>query len=170
MIGVADYLELVNECGTPASAWETAFWLRALENANLAGVCLALFSDSYGTPEILQFQFRAAILDQVLAQPCGPGRYHAMALHSYEGASSGEWKFGRWRLFLAALGEKYRAVPILFTEYAYNTGNPPVDCGALWADWTQAARVLEADPQIWGAEYFNVSPVGQWADVSKCLK
>jgi len=77
--------------------------------------------------------------------------------------------FGRWELFMRALGEKYRAVPIVFTEYAYNLGSPPVDCGSLWADWGRASVVFAADPQVLGVNYFNVSPVGQWGDVSACF-
>lgn len=170
LMGVVDAWEPINECGTPASAWENAFWLRTLDNARLAGLCLAVFSDSYGTPEILQFQHRAPVLNWILDHPCRTGRYHIMALHSYEGAESGSFKFGRYELFMQALGQQYRAIPIVFTEYSYGLGSPPVDCGALWADWRKADQVFVSDPQIWGVNMFNISPVGQWGDLSSCFK
>jgi uncharacterized membrane protein len=169
MIGVADFTEGVNECGFGGSAWERAFWIRMMENANLAGVCILLFSDSYGTPSILEFQSRAPILDYALAHPCASGRVHSIAMHSYEGVQSGDWKWGRYRLFMDALGDKYLQVPIVFSEYAYNTGNPPTDCTALWADWSQASKVFNADPQVLGVNYFNTSPIGGWLDVSPCF-
>jgi hypothetical protein len=169
MIGIADFYELTNECGYGGSAFERAFWGRMIEHANAAGVCLALFSDSYGTPTTLEFQFRAPILDLALAQECKPGKRHIIAMHSYEGVNSGDWKFGRWRLFMSTMAAKYKAVPIVFTEYAYNSGSGKVDCGALWTDWARAEREYSADPQVLGALYFNASPVGGWMDISSCL-
>ncbi len=169
LLGYVDYFEVVNECGAPYWRWENAFWLRALELASAARVCLAVFSDAYGTPELITWNARRPILDTMLSTECMPGRRHALSLHSYEGAESGDWKFGRWRLIMTLLGEEYRAIPIIFTEYGYATGDAPADCPRFWADWLLAEAQYANDPQIWGVAHFSVGASGVWTDVGACL-
>lgn len=134
LLGYVDYYEIINECGAPDWRWENTFWQRVLERASAARVCLAVFSDAYGTPEIVQFVARQPVLEWMLQHECMPGRRHAVAVHIYEGADSGDWKFGRWRLFLGVLGERYAALPWLVTEYGYAYGTGPADCALFWAD------------------------------------
>jgi hypothetical protein len=169
LLGVADYFEYRNEAlfiGT----WEIAFDLRMLERANGAGVCLAVFSDGYGNPQLSEFVQRKPVLDYILAHPCAPGRYHAIASHIYEGVNGGLWKFYRWRLFLGALGdERYYAIPWLFTEYSDKLGTGPADCGAVIADARAAAEQFTKYPEVLGFEVYSVGPGTQWTDISPCL-
>jgi len=164
-----DFFELVNECGAAYFTWENAFWIRTLENANLAGVCIAVFSDAYGTPELFQFVARRPVLNKMLSSECKPGMHHAVAVHSYEGANSGMWKFGRWRLYLDALGSEYEKLPWLVTEYGYNLGTGAVNCDAFVTDWREAAKRYAPHTEIWGAMVFSVGASLQWTDVTACL-
>jgi Bacterial SH3 domain len=169
LIGVVDYYEVVNECLQPASAWFNAFWIRTFENASMAGICIAAFSDTVGTPEIIEYQFRAPALDWMLTHECQPGRRHVIAHHTYWGVGGGDWLFGRWKMFVKALGQKYEALDWVFTEYSLGDGRQALDCGALWRDWQQANVIYTTDPHVLGGLYFNVSPVGEWSDVSPCF-
>lgn len=170
LIGVVDYFEVINECGYGGEAWETAFWLRILDDARLAGVCVAAFSDSYGTPEIAQFAARRPILEAMLAQECAPGRHPAVAIHIYEGVDGGIWTFGRWRLFLALAGLQFEALPFIVSEYSYGTGEAPVNCDAFWNDWKRADAEFAKFPEIWAVANYSVGSGTQWLDLTPCLQ
>jgi hypothetical protein len=167
LIGIIDYFEVRNEC-LFVGAWEVAFDLRLIELANRAGACLAMFSDAYGNPQISEFVQRQPVLDAMLAQPCAPGRYHAIGYHVYEGVAGGPWKFGRYRLFLAALPARVRRLPWLATEYSVGDGRGPMDCAAMWAD----AREAEAQfgPEVIGFMLYSVGSGSEWTDISGCLE
>lgn len=170
LLGYVDYFETINECGAPSWQWERDFWLHILDLANAANVCLAVFSDAYGTPEIAVWNARRPILDAMLEDECMPGRRHVLSLHNYEGAQSGDWMFGRWRLIMTLLGDMYRAIPIIFTEYGYATGDAPADCPRFWADWLLAESEFRADAQIWGVAHFSVGSSARWTDLTPCLQ
>jgi hypothetical protein len=166
LIGAVDYFEIRNECAF-VGAWEVAFDLRLIQLANRAGVCLAMFSDAYGNPEIAQFTQRQPVLDAMLTQPCAPGRHHVVAAHIYEGVSGGPWKFGRYRLFLAALPERYRRLQWMITEYSYGDGRGVVDCAQLWTDAHEADAAL--GPEVIGIHLYSVGSGTEWSDVSVCI-
>lgn len=169
LLSFVDYFELLNECGTPSSTWDNTFWQRVLDHAKINGVCLALYSESYGSPEPIQYQYRTPVLDRILIEECQPGRHHIIALHIYEGVAGGDWKFGRWRLFLQALGPKYSALRWYVSEYGYAKGTGTVDCAAFRADWTLAEKEFAKNGDILGAALFGVSEQGQWSDFSPCF-
>jgi hypothetical protein len=169
LLGLVDYFEVINEAGYPGSAWDNAFWLRTLDNAKSAGLCLAIYSESYGTPEITAYQFRTPVLDRLLSEECRPGKHHIIALHIYEGVAGGDWKFGRWKLFLQALGPKYNALRWYVSEYGYSKGTGAVDCAAFRADWTQAEKAFAQAGDILGVAIFAVGGQGQWSDFSSCF-
>jgi hypothetical protein len=69
--------------------------------------------------------------------------------YTYEEVQGGPWKFGRYELFLAALGDaRYRRLPWLVTEYSYSSGHGTMDCTRLWADAREAD--LRFGPEVWG--------------------
>lgn len=169
LIGVVDYFEYRNEA-LFVGAWEVAFDLRMLERANAAGICLAAFSDGYGNPDLSEFVQRRAVLNYILAHPCAPGRYHAIASHIYEGVNGGLWTFLRWRLFLGALGDaRYYAIPWIFTEYSDKLGVGPADCGAVIADARAAATQFDKYAEVWSFTLFSIGGGTQWTDLTPCL-
>lgn len=168
LIGVVDFYEYRNEC-LFMGAWEIAFDLRMVELATNAGVCLALFSDGFGNPEVWQFTQRAPVLDYVLAHPCQPGRYHAIAHHIYHGVEGGTWLFWRWKLFLQALGDpKYLKLVWLITEYGVNEGRPPLDCARFLTDMRGAVKALTGT-QVWSLAAYSVGGGTEWVDLDSCL-
>jgi hypothetical protein len=169
LLGLVDYFEVINEAGYPGSAWDNAFWLRTLDNAKAAGICIAIYSESYGTPEITAYQFRTPVLDRLLSDECLPGRHHIIALHVYEGYAGGDWKIGRWRLFLAALGPKYAALRWYVSEYGYNLGTEPVNCAAFRQDWSKSGPLFAQNGDIIGVALFAFGGQGQWTDYSGCF-
>ena len=147
--------------------YENVFYLRLLELANNAGLCTVLFSDAYGNPQIDEFAARRPVLDAMLSRRCANGRYHAIGYHVYQGVSGGDWLFGRYRLFMAAVGRQYERLPILVTEYSAGTGRGAVDCAALWRDQQAAERAFSA--QIVGYHLYSVGQGSEWSDISSCL-
>lgn len=169
LIGVVDFFEYRNECGFQG-IWEVAFDLQMVKRANAAGICLALFSDGYGNPQISEFVQRKPVLDAMLAHPCAPGRYHAISYHVYEGQAGGVWTAGRWRLFLAALGDvKYWDLPWLLTEYGYSDGRGGPDCGRFLSDWRAASDEYTKFDNLWGFEAYSVGGGTIWTDLTGCL-
>lgn len=168
LLDVVDYFEYRNEC-VFVGAWEVAFDLRMLELATNAGVCLAVFSDGYGNPQISEFVQRAPVLDYMQAHECRPGRKHVISTHVYEGVDGGAWLFGRWQLFQAALGHEYDDLQWLVTEYGYAEGRGPVDCGAFLPDWDAARREYARYPEVIGFQAFAVGHDPTWTDVGTCF-
>jgi len=171
---VTDLYEYRNEC-LWAGDWEIAFDRRMVERANASGVCLLLFSDGPGNPQIHEFAKRKPVLDLVLAQECQPGRRHAIALHNYYGRESGVWLFGRWRLFREALGPKYDAVQIYFTEQGMPDvtgkvdGRDAPDCAAVRAEMAALDATFRAAPEVRGYHAYSVGHGTEWMDITPCL-
>lgn len=171
---VADYHEYRNEC-LFVGDWEIAFDLRMVERANASGVCLLLFSDAPGNPEIAQFAQRRPVLDAALAQECRPGVRHGIAHHVYFGRSSGPWLFGRWQLFAAALGSKYDALDWWITEYGMPAqdgtviGRGAADCAAARAEMDAADAIFRADGRVGGYHAYSVGASQEWTDITPCL-
>lgn len=161
--GLVDYFEVRNEC-VFAGDWEIAFDFRLVERANAAGLCLGLFSDAYGNPQITEFVQRWPVLDLVLAHECRPGRHHVIAYHVYEGTGGGAWKIGRPDLFRAALGDKYNGIAWLITEYGYGEGRGALDVGAFWSDDAAALAYYRARTWVLAYQHFATG-AGPWTDV-----
>lgn len=177
LIGVVDFFEYRNELPFVGD-WEIAFDLRILEHANAAGICLAMFSDGYGNPTLLQFNERAPVLDYMLEYECQPGRRHVIAAHSYSRYDSGPWLFDRWQLqrdFWRGLhGDKYDALQWLFTEFglpntvgAYDGRGVP-DCALARADLVEIDRIFDARPEIIGYQIFGAGNLPPWYDWGQC--
>jgi hypothetical protein len=169
-----DYYEYRNECGFQG-VWEVAFDREMIRLANRRGVCLALFSDAYGTPEIGQFVRRRPVLDSVLAAECRPGRHHVVSLHTYGNVHSGPWIFGRWLLFRAALGKRYDAIQYIFTEFGVtnaagnNDGRGVADCGVATRETLEAIVEYKKHREVLGFALFSVGGSTEWLDLTPCL-
>ncbi|MCZ2099570.1 MAG: hypothetical protein LC121_25565 [Anaerolineae bacterium] len=174
VLETADLIEYRNEC-LFVGDWEVAFDRRMVERASASGVCLLLFSDAPGTPEIAQFAQRRPVLDLALKLPCDRGRRHGIAHHIYFGRDSGAWLFGRWQLFRAALGPRYDALAWWFTEYGVPaedgtvTGRGPADCGAVRAEMGAADATFRAAPEVGGYHAYSVGQSAEWTDIAGCL-
>jgi len=169
-----DYYEYRNECRF-VGAWEVVFDSRMVQRANQSGICLLLFSDAPGTPEIAEFIQRRPVLDLVLSQECQPGRYHAVALHVYFGHDSGAWLFGRWQLFKQSLGAKYSPINYWFTEYGLpNTrgeyeGRGEPDCAAIFTEMDAIDMIYRSEPEVRGYHGYSVGHGTEWMDITPCL-
>jgi len=177
LLGVVDYFEYRNELSFEGE-WEIAFDLRIIEHANTAGVCLAMFSDGYGNPTLIQFDQRTPVLDAMLAQECQPGRHHVIAAHSYSRYDSGPWLFDRWLLqrdyWRGLHGPKYDAIQWLFTEFGLRDTNGEYD-GRGVADCVSARTELSiidakfaAHEEVIGYQIFGYGSLPPWYDWSAC--
>jgi len=173
--GVIDWHELQNECGYPGATYENAYWLEMLRLAKEKGLCLAVYSDSYGTPEIDQFVSRRPVFDRILSDECQPGRHHIVSLHTYGNVASGEWIFGRWLKFRAALGSQYDELQYVFTEFGVtnaagnNDGRGSPDCGMAAHETLAAVAEYKKHPEVLGFALFSVGPGSEWVDLTSCL-
>jgi len=169
-----DYYEYRNEC-LFVGDWEIAFDRRMVERASASGVCLLLFSDGPGNPEVYQFAQRRPVLDAVLDHPCDRDRLHAVALHNYYGRESGDWLFGRWQMFRAALGPKYDSILYWFTEQGMPDqtgkvdGRGTADCAAARAEMAAVDAVYRAAPEVGGYHVYSVGHSTEWMDLTPCL-
>lgn len=170
----ADLIEYRNEC-LFVGAWEVAFDRRIIQRANGNGVCLLVFSDAPGNPELAEFIQRKPVLDLMLAQECRPGRYHAIAHHIYFGRDSGPWLFGRWQLFRAVLGSQYAGLEWWFTEYGVpNTegkaeGRGPADCGAVISELAAVDMLFRTTKEVGGYHAYSVGQSTDWTDITPCI-
>jgi hypothetical protein len=176
--GVISRFEVTNECGAPPATWENAFWLETLRLAKQQSICLAIYSDSYGTPEIEQFVARRPVFDRILSEECRPGERHLISLHTYGNVSSGDYIFGRWKLFrsaLRAIDPKYDALQYVFTEFGVtnaagnNDGRGTADCGRAALETQQAVAEYKKSPEVLGFALFNVGGGSEWLDLTPCL-
>lgn len=172
---VADWIEYRNECRFVGS-WEVEFDRQMVRRASAAGICLLLFSDAPGNPEVHEFAQRRPVLDEMLARPCRPGQRHGIALHTYFGEASGDWLFGRWRKFQQAVGSKYHALLYWFTEYGVPSeqgtidGRGTPDCAAIRREVAAAASVYRVDASVAGFHIYSVGDGTEWLDVTACLE
>lgn len=173
----ADYYEIMNECHPPM-AWLVPFAIEAMRLANERGLCLLLFSFAGGNPEPHEFAALAPVYDYALDHPCGPQRYHGVALHAYSGSAgrllseSGPWLAYRHRKFyeqlLPLLPEAYY-IPVYITEAGPGDGRVEFACEDLARDVVQYTREIEHDPYVRGFNLWNVGSVEPWVDVTPCL-
>jgi hypothetical protein len=172
--GAIDYYEYRNECGFIGS-WDIAFDREMVRLATQASVCLALFSDSYGTPEPYQFATRRPVFDAVLSAQCQPGKYHVVSLHTYGKVQTGQWLFGRWLMFRAALGSNYNALRYLFTEFGVtnaqgnNDGRGTPNCNVATQETLEALIEYKKHPEVLGFALFSVGSGTEWIDLTPCL-
>ncbi len=176
--GLVTYGEIQNECGWPGAEYENAYWLEILRLANEKGICLALYSDSYGTPEIDQFVSRRPVFDQILKEPCAAGRFHVISLHTYGRVDSGLWIFFRWTLFrdaLRAINPKYDKLQFIFTEQGVsnaagnNDGRGSADCGRAALETQQATAAYQDHPEVVGFALYSFGSGTEWLDLTPCL-
>lgn len=174
----ADYFEIMNECHPPM-AWLVPFAIEAMRLANERGLCLLLFSFAGGNPEPVEYAELAPVYDYALDHPCGPQRYHGIALHAYGGSGggllseSGPFMAYRHRKFyeqlLPLLPEAYY-IPVYITEAGPADGRVEFACADLARDVVQYTREIERDPYVRGFNWWSVGPPdGQWVDVTPCL-
>ncbi|NDJ75101.1 MAG: hypothetical protein GYB65_02490 [Chloroflexi bacterium] len=173
----ADYYEIVNECEPPME-WMAAFSIEAMRIANLQGQCLLLFSFGPGNPEPEEFAQLLPVFQYALENPCGPGRLHGIALHTYGigqttlVSESGIYLGFRHRLFystiLTQLPEAVR-LPVYLTEAGPGDGRTDFTCADVQRDVMQYTQQLEYDPYIQGFHLWNLGPPGVWVDFTPCL-
>lgn len=174
----ADYFEIMNECHPPM-AWMVPFAIEAMRLANERGLCLLLFSFAGGNPEPSEYAALAPVYDYALDNPCGPQRYHGVALHAYAGSGgrllseSGPWMAYRHRKFyellLPLLPEAYY-IPVYITEAGPADGRVDLSCADLARDVVQYTREIERDPYVRGVNWWTVGPPdGTWTDITPCL-
>lgn len=172
--GAIDYYEYRNECGF-IGTWDAAFDREMVRLATAARVCLALFSDSYGTPEPYQFVTRRPVFDLVLSTECQPGKRHVVSLHTYGRVQSGQWLFGRWLMFRAALGSQYNALQYLFTEFGVTNAQGNIDgrgtpnCVTATQEIVEAVIEYKKHPEVLGFALFSVGSGTEWIDLTPCL-
>jgi len=169
-----DFFEYRNEC-VWAGDWEIAFDRQMVKRASAAGVCLMAFSDAPGQPEVHEFAQRKPVLDLMLESPCDRDRLHGIALHNYYGLLSGPWLFGRWQLFREAIGPKYDALAIWFTEFGVRAtdgsviGRGQPDCAAMHSDVKDADKQFAKDAGVGGYALYSVGGGTEWMDITDCL-
>lgn len=149
-------------------AWEHQFDIRMIELANEHGLCLALFSDGYGTPRLNDWVERLPVVEAVMARECQPGRYHAISYHVYEGVGGGLWKIGRPLLVREQLPD---IAPLLWimSEYGYDLGRGPVNCQAFWTDDQAVQGYYASLDWVVGYAHFALGPSVVWTDITPCL-
>lgn len=171
---VTDWFEYRNECRF-VWPWEVEFDRQMIRRASAAEICLLLFSDAPGTPEVHEFALRRPVLDEALVRPCRQGQRHGIALHTYFGADSGKWLFGRWRMFRDAVGAKYDMLLYWFTEYGVPSeqgtidGRGTPDCPTIQREISMAAAVYRADASVAGFHIYSVGDGTEWLDLTRCL-
>lgn len=173
----ADYYEVMNECQPPAE-WLVQFTIEAMRIANSLGECLLVFSFAPGNPELDYFAQLTPVFDYAVQNPCGPDRYHGVALHAYgvkRGSlvsESGLYLGLRHRLLYTQLlseNPEYGRIPVYLTEVGPGDGSTEFSCADVVRDVIQYTRQLESDPYVRGFHLWNVGKVGQWFDVTPCL-
>jgi hypothetical protein len=177
--GLVTWYEAANECGAQPSDWENAFWIRILDLADSRGLCMSVFSDSYGTPEVDQFVARSLIFDRILSGPrCKNGERHIISLHVYGNTASGPWIWGRWLLFrdaLLAIDPKYAGLRFAFTEFGVtnaqnqNDGRGSADCGRAAQETADAVKAYRAHPEIVGFMLYSFGSGTEWLDLQPCV-
>ena len=174
----AGWEEITNECGYPGAEWENAFWLRILELAKTKQMCIALYSDSFGTPEIDQFVARKPVLDKILSETCQSGKYHIISLHTYGRPDSGMWIFFRWLLFRDALRKidpKYDWLQFAMTEQGItnnsgnNDGRGSADCGVAAKETVAAVNIYRNHPEILGFALYSFGGGTEWLNLEGCI-
>jgi hypothetical protein len=173
----ADYYEIMNECHPPAE-WLVPFAIEAMRVANTMGECLLLFSFGPGNPEPAEFAKLIPVYDFALQNPCQPGRYHAIALHTYGMGNtlvseSGIYLGFRHRLFYTQILSQLPSaiqIPVFLTEAGAGDGRTPFKCEDITRDVIQYTQQLQFDPYVRGFNLWNVGPAGgNWPDVTPCL-
>lgn len=173
----ADYFEIINECGQPAS-WLVPFSIEAMKSANEHGECLLLFSYGPGNPELEEFAQLTPVFEYALAHPCASGRLHGIALHAYGVdpntlvSESGIYLGLRHRLLMAPiLSELPEAIriPIYLTEAGPGDGRQNFTCSDLGRDVIQYTRELEFDPYVRAFALWNIGPEENWVNFTECL-
>jgi hypothetical protein len=150
-------VKLVNECGW--HAMDYAFWLGVMEEAKREGRRLAIFGDSYGTPEVDQWVARIPALREAMASN------YLVALNTY-GIDNGEaYKYlgGRYILFLDAVPADCRPA-IAFTETGVNDGTT-TDPDAVPKTFTYTDR-LARDKYAAHILMANAWTFGKWMECS----
>jgi hypothetical protein len=169
-----NYYEYRNECRFSGS-WEIAFDKEIIRLANIDGVCLAIQSYAYGQPEPEEYATLAPVLDAILAQECAPGKRHIIASHTYGNIQSGEWIFGRWLKFRAAVGSKYDGIQWVFSEFGLtntdgaNNGRGTPECPRAALETQQAVIEYKKHPEVLGFSIFSFGAGTEWSDYTPCL-
>lgn len=173
----ADYYEIMNEC-LPSAEWLVPFSIEAMRIASTLGKCILVFSFPPGHPEVDFWQRLTPVLDYALDNPCGPGRYHGVALHAYGVdtqtlvSQSGLYLGLRHRLLYTQLlmdRPEYARLPVYLTEAGPGDGSTTFPCEDVTRDVILFTQQLEYDPYVRGFHLWNVGPIGQFFDVTACL-
>lgn len=177
-VGVqADYFEIMNECLPPVE-WLVPFTIEAMNIANQRGYCILAFSFPPGNPEPWYYAQLQPVYEYALANPCGPGRYHGVALHAYGVdtrtlVSESDPAIGlRHRLFYREMVEEVPEavyLPLYLTEAGPGDGSTEFECPDVVRDVVQYTRQLEFDPYVRGFHLWNVGKIGEFIDVTRCL-
>jgi hypothetical protein len=166
----ADYYEIMNECH-PDPAWMVPFTVEAMRIASERQVCILVFSFATGMPEVEVYWQYYPVYQFALDHPCGPNRYHGIALHAYGVvpgtlvSESGDFLGLRYRLFyhqLLAILPYADHVPVYLTEAGPGAGSTLIPCEDLARDVIQYTEQLKNDSYIKGFHLWNVGQGGNW--------
>jgi hypothetical protein len=172
-----DYFEVINECGWVQGSWENAFWGKILDLARDNGnLCIALYSDSYATPEPEQFFERRPILHRIRNTTCKGGRRHVVSLHTYGNfnASDAFWVAYRWRMFVNTLGPEY-LVDYYFTEHGVtnaqgnNDGRGTPSCPVAAQETLEAVLEFRKYSEVKGFALYSFGGQTEWLDLTPCI-
>jgi hypothetical protein len=172
-----DYFEVINECGWVRGDWENAFWGKILDLAKSNGnLCIALYSDSYGTPEPEQYFERRPILSRVRNTTCRNNKHHVVSLHTYGNfdAPDAFYIAYRWRMLLNAVGPEY-LVDYIFTEQGVtnaqgnNDGRGSPNCSLTSSETVRAVLEFRKYPEVLGFALYSFGGSTEWLDLTQCL-
>jgi hypothetical protein len=131
-----DYWEFINEQkpATPEGARDQAqFCIRCMDIAEDAGVHLAFFSDSVGTPEFWAWVARA---ETGIFERIADGG-HALALHEY-GCVGESWVIGRFaEVYERIILPKKLNIPLFVTEYGVRREDLARGADWVWSQFVQ---------------------------------